>query len=191
MSLEHITENEKKAMEELYVGHKVRCNLMKDESNPVPPGTTGVIVGVDDIGQLLVDWDNNSTLSLVPQLDDFTILDGPGKEDVIEGAMEVDGVPVTIDPSLENVTVDEVRAYLQFVKNAAAEKISFKSFSIKADTNGTVAIDYVLKPVKFERIRRITGYLVGTEERWNQAKRAELHDRVKHSIKSKKNGFSR
>lgn len=33
---------------------------------------------------------------------------------------------------------------------------------------------------KFERIRRITGYLVGTTDRFNDAKRAEEHDRVKH-----------
>ena len=34
----------------------------------------------------------------------------------------------------------------------------------------------------FERIRRITGYLVGTVDRFNNAKRAELNDRVKHSM---------
>lgn len=34
--------------------------------------------------------------------------------------------------------------------------------------------------VPFERIRRITGYLVGTTDRWNNAKLAELRDRVKH-----------
>ncbi len=34
--------------------------------------------------------------------------------------------------------------------------------------------------VKFERIRRITGYLVGTLDRFNDGKRAEEHDRVKH-----------
>ena len=34
--------------------------------------------------------------------------------------------------------------------------------------------------VKFQRIRRITGYLVGTLERFNNAKRNEEHDRVKH-----------
>ena len=33
----------------------------------------------------------------------------------------------------------------------------------------------------FERIRRITGYLVGTVDRFNNGKRAEEHDRVKHS----------
>jgi ribonucleoside-triphosphate reductase len=34
--------------------------------------------------------------------------------------------------------------------------------------------------VKFERIRRITGYLVGTLDKWNNAKKAEEKDRVKH-----------
>lgn len=34
--------------------------------------------------------------------------------------------------------------------------------------------------VKFERLRRITGYLVGDTNRWNNAKFAELNDRVKH-----------
>ena len=37
--------------------------------------------------------------------------------------------------------------------------------------------------VKFERIRRITGYLVGATDKWNNAKKAEEHDRVKHSVK--------
>ena len=39
--------------------------------------------------------------------------------------------------------------------------------------------------VKFERIRRITGYLVGTVDRFNDAKRAEEHDRVKHTLVKK------
>ena len=38
--------------------------------------------------------------------------------------------------------------------------------------------------VNFERIRRITGYLVGTTDRWNDAKKAELDDRVKHTAKN-------
>lgn len=41
------------------------------------------------------------------------------------------------------------------------------------------------KGVKFERIRRITGYLVGSTDRWNNAKRAEERDRVKHEKVSK------
>ena len=36
--------------------------------------------------------------------------------------------------------------------------------------------------VKFDRIRRLTGYLVGTTDRFNNAKRAEEKDRVKHTL---------
>ena len=43
--------------------------------------------------------------------------------------------------------------------------------------NGIV---YVGEGVTFERVRRITGYLVGTVDRFNNAKKAELRDRLKH-----------
>lgn len=42
------------------------------------------------------------------------------------------------------------------------------------------------KGVKFERIRRITGYLTGSLSTWNNAKKAEERDRVKHSMEVKK-----
>ena len=42
--------------------------------------------------------------------------------------------------------------------------------------------DLVGEGVGFERIRRITGYLVGDLDRFNNAKRAEEHDRVAHDI---------
>lgn len=47
-------------------------------------------------------------------------------------------------------------------------------------TNGEVG-----KGVPFERIRRITGYLSGDLKRFNNAKRAEVNDRVKHMEASK------
>ncbi len=43
-----------------------------------------------------------------------------------------------------------------------------------------VDLKWELKPRPFERIRRITGYLVGDMGRWNNAKTAEERDRVKH-----------
>ena len=49
-----------------------------------------------------------------------------------------------------------------------------------ATTHGTTNL--VGEGVGFERIRRITGYLVGTIDRFNDAKRAEEHDRVKHGL---------
>lgn len=42
--------------------------------------------------------------------------------------------------------------------------------------------------VPFERLRRITGYLVGSLERWNDGKKAEESDRVKHGVACNKNG---
>ena len=44
----------------------------------------------------------------------------------------------------------------------------------------TKEIKMVGEGVGFERIRRITGYLVGTVDRFNNGKKAEEHDRVKH-----------
>lgn len=45
--------------------------------------------------------------------------------------------------------------------------------------------------VGFERIRRITGYLVGTLDRFNNAKAAEVEDRVKHSLGTGKGDMER
>lgn len=38
------------------------------------------------------------------------------------------------------------------------------------------------KGIRFERLRRITGYIVGTMDKWNNAKKAEERDRVKHGV---------
>lgn len=54
---------------------------------------------------------------------------------------------------------------------------------VKTDPDGTVG-----RGVKFERIRRITGYLVGTLDRFNDAKASEVQDRVKHGLGGRING---
>lgn len=46
-----------------------------------------------------------------------------------------------------------------------------------------VELEYKWHEKPFHRLRRITGYLVGNLSRWNNAKRAEEHDRVKHQSK--------
>ena len=53
----------------------------------------------------------------------------------------------------------------------------WREFPMKIE-NGMVG-----KGVGFERIRRITGYLVGTLDRFNNGKRAEEKDRVKHDLR--------
>ena len=48
--------------------------------------------------------------------------------------------------------------------------------------NKTAETPAIGKNVDFDRIRRITGYLVGTMDRFNNAKKAEERDRVKHGL---------
>lgn len=73
------------------------------------------------------------------------------------------------------------------LNRAEMDMITEKAKAIKGCDHVTVTVDgdylevdYHIMP--FERIRRITGYLVGTVDRWNNAKRAELKDRVKHGM---------
>ena len=47
-----------------------------------------------------------------------------------------------------------------------------------------VEIEWIFETKPFDRIRRITGYLVGTLDRFNDAKRKEVEERVKHGIDS-------
>lgn len=74
----------------------------------------------------------------------------------------------------------EIDAYIIHGRDKYPEK-EITGMDIKLDGD-YVDINYHFRPVSFERIRRITGYLVGTTDRWNNAKRAEERDRVKHDI---------
>ncbi len=94
-------------------------------------------------------------------------------------SMLVNGIQVTID-GMTNISEAEISNYIDYVENQTKEPLS--SLAIKAAGDDNVSLSYVLQPQKFERIRRITGYLVGTIDRWNDAKRSEEHDRIKHGI---------
>lgn len=74
----------------------------------------------------------------------------------------------------------EIDSYVDYLKNKFPTK-QLASLDLKIDGD-YVDMDYTFDAVPFERIRRITGYLVGTVERFNNAKRSEEHDRVKHSV---------
>lgn len=78
------------------------------------------------------------------------------------------------------IAESEVENYVQYVHQKNPGR-AIKSLRIEPDGE-YVNLSYDLEPVPFERIRRITGYLVGTMDRWNNAKLAEERDRVKHGI---------
>ena len=81
---------------------------------------------------------------------------------------QIDGITVKAD-----VPENEAREY--------AKRAPKGCTLVKVETDGEwVNLTYCDK-VPFERIRRITGYLVGTLDRFNDAKRAEERDRVKHA----------
>ena len=74
---------------------------------------------------------------------------------------------------------EEIDAYIAH----AREKYGREPLGMDIRVDGEyVDIDYDFGSVPFHRIRRITGYLVGTLDRFNDGKRAEEHDRVKHGM---------
>lgn len=89
-------------------------------------------------------------------------------------------VDVTVTGDAE-IPVEERKAYIDYICEKTGRKLS--KLNIEADGD-YVNLSYKFEDVPFERIRRITGYLVGTMDHWNDAKRAEEHDRVKHGLSS-------
>lgn len=88
----------------------------------------------------------------------------------------IDGIEVH---SNEEVSEKEARAYFSYIRQNNPKK---EITSVELTFDGEdVGLGYHLRPEGFEKIRRITGYLVGTVDRFNNGKRAEEHDRVKHA----------
>lgn len=74
----------------------------------------------------------------------------------------------------------EIDAYvMRAEKQNTGKKIATMDIELDGEY---VNLKYTFEPVPFNRIRRVTGYLVGTLDRWNDAKKCEEADRVKHSV---------
>jgi hypothetical protein len=80
-----------------------------------------------------------------------------------------------------NLTQEEIDEYVNYVQAKNPEQeIAVLNLNVDGEY---VNLSYKFKnDVPFERIRRITGYLVGTLDRFNDGKRAEEADRVKHDV---------
>ena len=92
--------------------------------------------------------------------------------------MMIDGVEVKAE-NLPDFTEAEGRAYVDYARTQVNGKLRQLAVTPGKEPD-TVRVAFAADAEKFERIRRITGYLVGTIDRWNNAKQAEEHDRVKH-----------
>jgi hypothetical protein len=62
------------AWREQYSGKRIRLLSMAADPHPVPSGTEGECWDVDDMGQLLMNWDNGSTLNVIPGVDSFEVI---------------------------------------------------------------------------------------------------------------------
>ena len=92
--------------------------------------------------------------------------------------MIIDGVEVK---GLPDITEAEARAYIAEARKEITGGGRLVKLTISPDKDpGGIILSWEARGEKFERIRRITGYLVGTIERWNNAKQQEEKDRVKH-----------
>ena len=90
---------------------------------------------------------------------------------------DIDGVQVMADEWIDD---QEAAAYVERYRE---KKRGIYALFLHIDGD-YVDVEYRYKESTrpFERIRRITGYLVGTLDRWNDGKRAEENDRVKHGV---------
>ena len=80
-----------------------------------------------------------------------------------------------------SLTDDEIEQYKAFARNKYKRQ-DIEKLIIEVDGE-FVNINTVFAPAKFERVRRITGYLVGTLDRFNDAKRAEVGDRTPNDVR--------
>lgn len=75
----------------------------------------------------------------------------------------------------------EKQAYIQHAEETHPNR-KIAKLELKADGEYVdLTYHFAEETVPFQRIRRITGYLVGDMSHWNNAKRAEEADRVKHA----------
>ncbi len=79
----------------------------------------------------------------------------------------------------DNLPMDYICAEIAQCEKARGRVVRKAEFLDNGD--GTSTQRFWFQPVGFDRIRRITGYLVGDINRFNDAKRAEVQDRVKHT----------
>ena len=57
------------------IGKRIRLIKMDDEYTDLTENSLGTIKGVDDMGHILVRWDNGSSLSIIPEVDEFEIIE--------------------------------------------------------------------------------------------------------------------
>lgn len=103
---------------------------------------------------------------------------------IVKNGEMLDGMQIVISPHLaRELRAGEIRQYVQSVRathpTGTITRLTFEPFG---PDGKSIDMEFIIRHTAMERIRRITGYLVGTIDRWNNAKQAEERDRVKHPL---------
>ena len=150
----------------------------------IQPDGLGVIEGVTDRDY----YTNSFHVPVYYSISAFDKIDIEAPYHVLTNAGHISYVELDGDPT-ENL--DAFEAVVRHMKEAG---IGYGSVNHPVDRDPVCGYNGIIGDVcpkcgraesdgvAFERIRRITGYLVGTMDRWNDAKTAEEADRVKHSV---------
>ena len=76
-----ISETKLNEIKELYpIGTKVKLTKDMDDKYPILAGTIGTIDYIDSEGQLHMKWENGRTLALIPEVDQFEIINDIDKD---------------------------------------------------------------------------------------------------------------
>lgn len=82
---------------------------------------------------------------------------------------------------ITEISEEERKAYMDYARKKYPDEI-IDTLIISFDDEGYANLEIHKHSKPFTRIRRITGYLGQSLERWNDGKKAEEHDRVKHTV---------
>lgn len=90
------------------------------------------------------------------------------------------GIKVEYD---NNIPMEEVEKSFEELENKIQNK-QIQTIVLKSvkKPDGVYIKQTIRTDEEVQRLRRITGYLTNSLERWNEAKQAEEHDRVKHGV---------
>jgi len=91
--------------------------------------------------------------------------------------MIIDGININITG--EELPEEEIMEYIK--RGRVKYGSNLRGLELRPDGE-EIEITYDVPQMGFNRLRRITGYLVGDLGRWNNGKRAEHNDRVKHDV---------
>lgn len=67
-------------------GTRIEMDHMNDPFAPIPNGTKGTVVAVDDIGQIIMAWDNGQTLAVNTDEDSFHAITGETQDECMDNA---------------------------------------------------------------------------------------------------------